>query len=99
METAIHAIALALLAAVAWYFIMLVVGQLRGAVLTSRSADLERTVLQARITQIMDQRRAQQEQHELSWNGFRKFRVIRKTSDSLPRHIFRCASRRLHKPN
>lgn len=82
MDLIIQLLAFGLLATLAGYAFSLVTEQLRGARLAARQAELERELLRARIEQVMDQRRFEKEQRELSWNGFRKFRVARKVPES-----------------
>jgi ferredoxin-NADP reductase len=82
MNLIIQLLAIGLLAGLTGYIAALVAGQLRGAALASRGADLERAYLEARIRQVMDRRRFETERHELSWNGYRKFQVVRKVPES-----------------
>jgi ferredoxin-NADP reductase len=82
MDAAISLLALALLGGLVSYVALLIVGQVRAGALAVRHAELERAALQARIQQIQDQRRFERATHELSWNGFRKFQIVRKIPES-----------------
>ena len=82
MDIVIVLLAFALLGGLVSYFALLIVGQVRTSALTIRCAELERTALQARIQQIHEQGRFEQARHALSWNGFRKFQIVRKIPES-----------------
>ena len=60
------------------YAVALGVGNWRIAAANARTADLERALLRKRIELLTDQQRSDREKGELSWNGFRKFEIMRK---------------------
>jgi ferredoxin-NADP reductase len=71
-------VVLLLLAALAGYFAAMVFSETRRSIIARRSAELEREYLRTKIDQIMEQKRLDREKNELSWNGYRKFRIAKK---------------------
>ena len=59
-----------------------VVNQYRLFRAAQSTAALERDYLRERIGQIADQRRFEREKSEASWNGFRKFRIVEKITET-----------------
>ena len=82
MDLAIEITALGLLAVLAANFIFSLASQFRAQRLAGKTALLEGDFLRARIGQIMDARKNEKVKNELSWNGFRKFRVHRKVKEN-----------------
>jgi hypothetical protein len=78
MDIAIYVVALVFLGVMSTYALSTGFGSLRRSAIFERSAGLQQAVLKARLQQIMDERNAEREKHELSWNGFRKFEIKRK---------------------
>ncbi|MEX2649485.1 MAG: hypothetical protein WD673_10775, partial [Alphaproteobacteria bacterium] len=70
--------ALIFLVATTAYVAMLVVGRARASAVMQRTADAELALLRANVELIMDRRRFESKRTELSWNGFRKFEIVRK---------------------
>ncbi len=60
----------------------MVVNQYRLFRAAQSTAALERDYLRERIGQIADQRRFEREKSEASWNGFRKFRIVEKVTET-----------------
>ena len=58
------------------YILILIANNFRAVSLYERNADFEADMLKAQFGQIMEKRRLETEQIELSWNGFRKFKII-----------------------
>ncbi|MBI4576089.1 MAG: 2Fe-2S iron-sulfur cluster binding domain-containing protein [Planctomycetes bacterium] len=82
MDLAIRTAALAFLVASTLYVCLLAVGAARRGRAASRMARLDRDRLRIEIERVMDQRHFERQRNELSWNGFRKFRVIRKEKET-----------------
>ena len=81
MDIVINVAAIAFLLVLTAYVVALGIGNLRTATVNARTADAERDLLRQRIEQLMDHRRVERGKAELSWNGFRKFEVMRKTPE------------------
>ncbi len=71
-------VALVFLLALVAYVLTLVANNSRIQANSQRNADLEADLLKARIEQIMDERRQDLDKLRMSWNGFRKFRIVSK---------------------
>ena len=82
MDIVLFFLAFALLAGLTSYLALLIAGQIRATAITARSAELEHTLLQARLKQLQQQGQLEQSKSELSWSGFRKFRILRKIPES-----------------
>ena len=78
MDILINVIAVVFLLSLTAYAVTLGVGNWRIATVNARSADIERELLRKRIDQITELQRIDREKGELSWNGFRKFEIMRK---------------------
>ena len=81
MDIAINAVSLAFLLSLTGYAVMLGFGNLRIARATVETAVVERELLRKRIDQLTDQQRFVREKGDLSWNGYRKFEVMRKVQE------------------
>ena len=81
MDIAINAVSLAFLLSLTGYAVMLGFGNMRVARATVETAVVERELLRKRIDQLTDQQRFVREKGDLSWNGYRKFEVLRKVQE------------------
>lgn len=81
MEIAVQIVALVALAAFSLYALSAGLGSWRRSLVSARTHHLEDDLLKARIGQVMDERRIERERGELSWNGFRKFEIMRKVKE------------------
>lgn len=81
MDALIHVIAIAFMLSLTGYAVALGVGNWKVATVNARTADLERELLRKRIDQITDQQRMNREKTDASWNGFRKFEIMRKNPE------------------
>ena len=81
MEIAINVVAIAFLAVLTFYLVVMGGGSLRRSAAAARSADIQEKVFRTDIDRIMDQRRHEQEKAEGAWNGFRKFEIKRKNPE------------------
>jgi ferredoxin-NADP reductase len=81
MDILINVIAIAFMLSLTGYTVALGVGNWKVAAVNARTADLERDLLRKRIDQITDQQRMNREKTDASWNGFRKFEIMRKNSE------------------
>ncbi|MDP3920633.1 MAG: 2Fe-2S iron-sulfur cluster-binding protein [Candidatus Omnitrophota bacterium] len=82
MTWIISSLSTALLATLLAYVTLLVMRVVRESLGSKRREHLEEQVFRQRIDQIMDKRRFEMEKNELSWNGFRKFEVVRKVAEN-----------------
>ena len=81
MDILINSIAIAFMLSLTGYAVALGVGNWKIAAVNARTADLERELLRKRIDQITDQQRMNREKTDASWNGFRKFEIMRKNPE------------------
>jgi hypothetical protein len=81
MDILINVIAIAFMLSLTGYAVALGVGNWKVAAVNARTADLERELLRKRIDQITDQQRLNREKTDASWNGFRKFEIMRKNPE------------------
>ena len=81
MDALINVIAIAFIVSLTGYAVALGVGNWKVAAVNARTADLERELLRKRIDQITDQQRMNREKTDASWNGFRKFEIMRKNPE------------------
>lgn len=81
MDILINVIAIAFMLSLTGYAVALGVGNWKVATVNARTADLERELLRKRIDQITDQQRMNREKTDASWNGFRKFEIMRKNPE------------------
>ncbi len=81
MDVVITLLALGCLVGMAGYILQLLLSQFRLARVSARSTELEREYLQARIGLISNRRRFEREKTELSWNGTRKFKAVKKVTE------------------
>lgn len=79
MDVLVNVAAIAFLAAMAVYTGVFVANTVRAARLAARSAEAEQEYLRERVAGLMAHRRFERERTELSWNGFRKFQIARKS--------------------
>jgi len=81
MEIAINIVALVFLAALSLYLLMALANGVKRTAFASGSAVIEEERLRAEIDRIMGHTRFERESNELSWNGFRKFKISRKVPE------------------
>jgi len=82
MDLAIYIASFSLLGILVLYLILFTITQLRTWAGSSRLVRFEQDYLKARIDQILDERKFEREKNELSWQGFRKFEVIKKVQET-----------------
>lgn len=82
LNTLISFIALLFLLALVAYVLVLIANNFRAHTLYERNADIEADMLKAQFNQIMEKRRLRTEQIKLSWNGFRKFKIVSKVKET-----------------
>jgi uncharacterized protein len=82
LNIAISFIALVFLLSLAAYVLVLIVNSSRALAINKNRSDLEGELLKARVDQIMDEKRLESEKAKLSWNGFRKFRILSKEKET-----------------
>jgi len=81
MDYALQLLALAGLAGLLVLTLQFFLQQFRLHKAALRGADLERDYLRERIGLLADQRRFERDRTELSWGGFRKFRILEKKDE------------------
>ena len=82
LNTAIGSIALLFLLALFAYVLILIINSSRALTLNQKRADLEGELLRVRVDQIIEAKRLENEKARLSWNGFRKFKVVSKVKET-----------------
>ena len=82
LNTAIGSIALLFLLALFAYVLILIINSSRELTLNQKRADLEGELLKVRVDQIIEAKRLENEKARLSWNGFRKFKVVSKVKET-----------------
>ena len=82
LNTAIGSIALLFLLALFAYVLILIINSSRALTLNQKRADLEGDLLKVRVDQIIEVKRLENEKARLSWNGFRKFKVVSKVKET-----------------
>ena len=82
LNTAIGSIALLFLMALFAYVLTLIINSSRALTLNQKRADLEGDLLKVRVDQIIEAKRLENEKARLSWNGFRKFKVVSKVKET-----------------
>jgi ferredoxin-NADP reductase len=82
LNIAISFIALLFLLSLLAYVLILIVNTSRALTTNQKRADLEGDLLKARVDQIIEEKRLESEKAKLSWNGFRKFRIISKEKET-----------------
>ncbi|MSP81959.1 MAG: 2Fe-2S iron-sulfur cluster binding domain-containing protein [Alphaproteobacteria bacterium] len=81
LDLVVQAAALLFLVTLAAYAAILVVARTQASAVMVRAADAESQFLRVKVDQIMDRRRFETSRSELSWNGFRKFEIVRKQQE------------------
>ena len=81
MDLLINVIAFTFMASLTGYALALGVGNWKIATVNARTAHMERELLRRRIDQITDEQRIRREKSDASWNGFRKFEIMRKNPE------------------
>ena len=81
MGDIIQFLALSVLLAGLAYFVASVVNNLRVATASSITSEAEISFFKARVGEIMDRRAVSKAKDELSWQGFRKFKVEKKEEE------------------
>jgi uncharacterized protein len=82
LNIAISFIALVFLLGLVAYVLILIANSSRALAINQKRADLEGELLKVRVDQIMDEKRLESEKAKLSWNGFRKFRIVSKEKET-----------------
>ena len=82
LNTAIGSIALLFLLALFAYVLILIINSSRALTLNQKRADLDGELLKVRVDQIIEAKRLENEKARLSWNGFRKFKVVSKVKET-----------------
>ena len=82
LNIAISFIALVFLLGLVAYVLILIANSSRALSINQKRAALESELLKTRVDQIMETKRLEDEKANLSWNGFRKFRVISKIKET-----------------
>jgi hypothetical protein len=82
LNIAISFIALVFLLSPVAYVLILIANSSRALVINQKRADLEGKLLKVRVDQIIDEKRLENEKAKLSWNGFRKFRIVSKEKET-----------------
>jgi uncharacterized protein len=82
LNIAISFIALVFLLSLVAYVLILIANSSRALAINQKRADLEGELLKVRVDQIMDEKRLESEKAKLSWNGFRKFRIVSKEKET-----------------
>lgn len=77
----IATVAIVLLGAGSLYLFTLARANLRAAAVAERTHAAEMDLFRARIAEIADRRSFEKARTELSWNGFRKFEIVRKVQE------------------
>ena len=75
-------VALAFLLGLVAYVLVLLANNSRILAISQEKAELEAELLKAKIKGIMDRRKIEAKQLNLSWNGFRKFKVVSKVEET-----------------
>ena len=75
-------VALVFLLGLVAYMLVLLANSLRILSISQKKVDLEGELLKAKIKSIMDRREIEAKQLNLSWNGFRKFKVTSKEKET-----------------
>ena len=82
LNTAIGSVAILFLLALFVYVLILILNNSRALAINNDRAKKENELLKARVELIMDEKRIEDEKAKLSWNGFRKFRIISKEKET-----------------
>jgi len=78
----ISIMSLVFLSGLVLYLVVLTINSSRSISISQRSADLEAKVLETRIKNIGIQSEFKNSQEKLSWNGFRKFKLVSKIKET-----------------
>ena len=82
LNIAIGFIALVFLLGLVAYLLILIANNSRILAINQQRAGLEAELLKVQVNQIMDKNRIEDEKSKLSWNGFRKFRIVSKVKET-----------------
>lgn len=82
LNIAISVIALIFLLALVVYVLFLLINHIRNRSIYEQNADHEADILKTRIGQLLDRRRLETEKTNLSWNGYRKFKIVSKEKEA-----------------
>lgn len=82
LNIAISFIALVFLLGLVAYVLILIANNSRALAINQNRANLEAELLKVRVDQIMETKRLEDERARLSWNGFRKFRIVSKVKET-----------------
>jgi ferredoxin-NADP reductase len=82
LNIAVSFIALLFLLSLLAYLLILIINNSRALTINQKRDELERNLLKARVDQIIQEKLIESEKAKLSWNGFRKFRIISKEKET-----------------
>jgi ferredoxin-NADP reductase len=82
LNIAVSFIALLFLLSLLAYLLILIINSSRALTINQKRDELERNLLKARVDQIIQEKLLESEKAKLSWNGFRKFRIISKEKET-----------------
>ncbi|MEK9629932.1 MAG: 2Fe-2S iron-sulfur cluster-binding protein [Nitrospinota bacterium] len=82
LNIAISFIALVFLLSLVAYVLILIANNSRALAINQDRTNLESELLKARVEQIMEAKRLEDERARRSWNGFRKFRIASKVKET-----------------
>lgn len=82
LNIAVSFIALLFLLSLLAYLLILIINSSRALTINQKKAELEGDLLKARVDQIIEEKLLESEKAKLSWNGFRKFRIISKEKET-----------------
>lgn len=82
LNIAISFVALVFLLSLVAYVLILVANNSRSLAINQKRADMEVGLLKAQVSQVIDKKRLEEEKEKLSWNGFRKFRIVSKVKET-----------------
>jgi hypothetical protein len=82
LNIAISFIALVFLLGLVAYVLILIANSSRALAINQKRANLEGELLKVRVDQIMERNQLEDEKAKLSWNGFRKFRIVSKVTET-----------------
>ena len=82
LNIAISFIALVFLLGLVAYVLILIANNSRALAINQNRTDLEAELLKVRVDQIIETKRLEDERVRLSWNGFRKFRIVSKVKET-----------------
>jgi uncharacterized protein len=79
--TIVNVTAVGVLALMAIYIVTYLFNNMRVAHAVARGIDAERELLQARVANLAAQKKFEQQRNQFTWNGWRKFEVVKKVHE------------------